>query len=920
MATSVDFFFAPSLTKVMFLQFGAFPPTVVTHWRGTTTIQFTQDPAYYFSMKELIKKMGFTTIIDDTPVRTLTKSSKIRAFCSTLVDKVHSDEVDDEFIKVEELLDIKESCHLFKPIVDVTEDARNLESTNSVSNILLLMEEKIQELEFQLKTSIEDLKHSESEKVSLKTEVDIANEKLELMNRHCEELELNHKIMKDKILEAEEKNNLQLRMLQEALAAKDTKNMEILDIKGAYTCMSAELEMSSRKLEEFEAALFSSSMKVHLLEQLNKQNSSQAELESARALEIEKMMELAQTSQKEMECQLGELQNELEVLYDKIAEDHYIEEKLEISKAEVAALEQKIIYQDSIIHGLTEELKAHNAFEEKTRAKVDELENLISASTEDLKARLVCLEEVEWKLDEQVKEWEIVEDRVRNQEIQTLNLEKDLKASTAREKEPLEKLRYADEQLGQLENAIDELSARNLEVESVHEIFVKDLELKLQETEDIFERKVSEARELQEKVKSLEEHMAYFKDQAVQANDKVSLLKAELEGNTKKLVSLESYVEELKQKASDSYLKNEQIFSAKELLFGTNSRLREELQSHQLKVNELNELLNSINAEKKVTSQQMSSHVERIAKLADECSKVSELQSVTESYFKETEVELQEVIEKLMIRDSENKNLKERLLTLEAQLLTCEKGASKLAEVAENQDKSEDALSKFWDLKGLFEQLLSRFNQFKMQNEDLARQNLNLINDLATYVTKINEMQITLSAILAEKEDTSLKHHSSRGEMVNLEQKLISDKERLQSQIKIMRSAAAKMEAAVTDKLKEQMCIFRERNNLNQQLKQIQNECDLARTIIIEQVMDGTIEAKIKGTGKLKSRDLRLDNSTLSKRKSKKVSNDLHQAPQITSHQTAHAVVEPLEILALKFILCVAIMSLIIGIVLGKSY
>ncbi|CAL9206889.1 unnamed protein product [Musa hybrid cultivar] len=1074
---------------------------------------------------------------------------------------------DGDFIKVEKeiLVDAKESSHLLNPIVEVEETLLtvNHESGNSEANAnFTKMKEKIEDLELQLETVLGKLNSSEAEKAFLKSEFDLANDKLERKSKRCEELELGEKLMKNQALEDEQRYNLQLESLKEALKATDMKHKELIDVRESFTGLSADLEISRERIKALEEELLSSAGELHKLEELSKHNSTQAELESRKVLDLEKMLELARMTAKEMEDQMSNLQKELKELYEKFAGKEHIEEalqstslelskfqeKLEISKSDIAKLEQNLASKDSFIHKLTEELNVQKVSEEQLRADVTALENVLSASREDLQTKLVNLEELELNLQEQVKEREMVEACFKDQEVQISSLRNDLlnltveketiestvtnlktklleteelnsqleaklnmadqnfkktdsllsqallhkkeleqkmelleqlhhesrmateaatkrnlelegllqtanadeevirsqlketemrlafaeksnmeleqhlnsaetkyldahneknelnekisqltallkeveeenalsrsrfegyedrigqlesnlsksfsrnselelqindlvkkcgeheehatakhdrnleledlfhsshsraedserrveelelsleaanhrtqeleqllsiteakhrdveaeskqysskvaelvtelvayqtrtesleavlqaanekereltdslnivteerktiedlssrhekklyesenqirmlqnelkhlrekvesvqeelEASNIREKELLEKFRYAGEQLEHHGKTIEEVTARNLELNSLNESLAKDSELKLHAAAASFKQKESEAEELNEKLKYLEEQLAFYKEQAVEATENVASLKAELEANSMKLVSLGNNIEELKQNVMEANLRGEQTVSENELLAMTNSKLKDELEARQQKVNELNELLKSIHSEKEATVGQLASHASTIAQLTDEHSRGMELQFATESRLKESEDQLHEAIEKYKQKDLEARDLNEKLLALETQLRTYEEQASESAVVAANQKgELEEALVKLQHLEGLTEQLKGMIDEFETENKGLASQNMSLSEELATYDGKLNELQVAFNTVVTEKEDISLQLHASKKELEDLQQLHHSDKEELQSQI-----------------------------------------------------------------------------------------------------------------------------------------
>ncbi|URD78446.1 hypothetical protein MUK42_19123 [Musa troglodytarum] len=1395
---------------------------------------------------------------------------------------------DGDFIKVEKeiLVDAKESSHLLNPIVEVEETLLtvNHESGNSEANAnFTKMKEKIEDLELQLETVLGKLNSSEAEKAFLKSEFDLANDKLEKMSKRCEELELGEKLMKNQALEDEQRYNLQLESLQEALKATDMKHKELTDVRESFTGLSSELEISRERIKALEEELLSSAGELHKLEELSKHNSTQAELESRKVLDLEKMLELAHMTAKKTEDQMSNLQKELKELYEKFAGKEHIEEalqstslelskyqeKLEISKSDIAKLEQNLASKDSFIHKLTEELNLQKVSEEQLRADVTALENTLSASREDLQTKLVNLEELELNLQEQVKEREMAEACFKDQEVQIssirndlLNLtvekesiestvtdlktklleteelnsqleaklnmadqnfkktdsllsqefshkkeleqklelleqlhhesrmateaatkrnlelegllqaanadeevirsqlketemrlafaeksnmeleqhlnsaetkyldahneknelnekisqltallkeveeenalsrsrfegyedrigqlesnlsksfsrnselelqindlvkkcgeheehatathdrnleledlfhsshsraedsekrvgelellleaanrqtqkleqllsiteakhrdveaeskqysskvaelvtelvahqtrteslelvlqaanekereltdnlnivteerktiedlssshekklyesenqiqmlqnelkhlrekvesvQEELEASNIQEKELLEKLRYAGEQLEHHGKAIEEVTARNLELNSLNESLAKDSEVKLQQAAASFKQKESEAEELHEKLKYLEEQLAFYKEQAVEATENVASLKAELEANATKLVSLGNNIEELKQNVMEANLRGEQTVSENELLAMTNSKLKDELEAHQQKVNELNELLKSIHAAKEATVEQLTSHASTIAQLTDEHSRGVELQFATESRLKETEDQMHEAIEKYKQKDLEARDLNEKLLALETQLRTYEEQASESAVVAANQKgELEDALVKLQHLEGLTEQLKGMIDEFETENKGLASQNMSLSEELATYDGKLNELQVAFNAVVTEKEDISIQLHASKKELEDLRQLHHSDKEELQSQItavtkeysmlgemqqkerkelevtniqfkeklseqearenslsslvenlkaelaekslmqeqiqeleqkllaaekaysqeiESMTSAAAEKDAVLSAKVEEHTSILQEKGALDQQLREILKELDLAQRTITEQkeldtkkelerqaslkqsldaleskdqhatllekqveelkqrllevenqykekvieeskkltllevelnelrlkqtqtaemekkiaelentlqlarttsaqeVKNEASQLEVQDATEVKSRDLGLDTSTLLRRKSKKRSDKVHRdTVASTVNPNASVVQEHSGATAFKFVLGVALVSMIIGVILGKRY
>lgn len=533
---------------------------------------------------------------------------------------------DEEFIIEKELIDVKESSRTLKPVVELTENSGSnyLGTANSVPNINLLMEAKIKELELQFEAVNGKLKLSESEKASMKFEVDRANEELEKMSRHCEELKLEQKIVKVHFLEILQKHSLHLETLQEASTDKDMKHKGLLDMKEAFTSLSAELKMSKEKIKELEAELVSSAGKVHSLEDLNKNSSSQAELQTKRALQFENMLELAQMKANEMEDQLRKLQNELNGVCIKIADNAKIEEaletaslelsgsqeKLKISKSQVAELEHRVVSMDSVIIELTEELIHHKASEEKIKTEVYALENLLSASKKDLKAKLLCLEEVQRKLQEQINERDIIEASLRNQAIQTTDLEKNL-SDSIKEKETLQStLSDLNTKLSMNEKSCIQLEAK---LQLADQNFSK--------TESLLSEALSYKEELEEKLKSIEQLHHESRIALESATNRNLELESSVEALNLGEESIRAQLKESEMRLASAGMRNMEL--EEQLKLANVERLDAEREKKELKdkVAEISDSLRDVDNESSLLKCRFQGYEDRVGQLESSLSK-----------------------------------------------------------------------------------------------------------------------------------------------------------------------------------------------------------------------------------------------------------------------------------------------------------
>eukprot|EP00268_Persea_americana_P054219 TRINITY_DN618_c1_g1_i4.p1 TRINITY_DN618_c1_g1~~TRINITY_DN618_c1_g1_i4.p1 ORF type:complete len:1434 (-),score=474.80 TRINITY_DN618_c1_g1_i4:1760-6061(-) len=1055
--------------------------------------------------------------------------------------------LDGEFIKVE-----KESAS-----VPERTSSKSMESRDSIEP-----SERMKMLELELERVAKELQHSELEKAQLKDGVVVAKEKLEEKGKHCEDLELIQKRLQEQIKESEEKYKTQLDALQEAVGAQEAKHKELIDMKEAFDGLNVELENSKKKMKELEQELQSSASDALKFEELSKQRDSRAEFESQKALEFERLLEMAKSSAKEMEDQMTSVQEELKGLYEKIAENQRTEEalnstladlsavrgELELSKAQLLNMEGKISSTDVVINELTQELNMRKASEEQMKGDIVALENLFSSAKEDLQVKVASLEEIELKLQEEVKMKEAVEAILKNREadissvqeelakvteekasleaavedlnsnmlqmkelcsdletklklsddnfskadsllsqalshnaeleekiqaLETLHkesgtvaatatqrnlelediirtsstaeeeaksqlrdiemrlisveqknieleqqlnmaeikntdadrelkeysdktaeltallkgfegesvklkmqlreyeekithvestlslsslrnseleqelkdavekcaehegrasvihqrsleledliqmseskaeeagkkvgemelllgsanyslreleeqiaisekrcqdaeaeskqhsdtvseltaeletfqaksssleialqvanekelelreslnianeerekyeglakssseklsetenvievlrselkstqdklesIELDLKNSGIKESEIMEKLKSAEEQLEEQSRIMEQATARSAEFELLHQSLAKDSEAKLQEAIESISQKELEATDLYKKLKTIEDQAIIYQEQVAEAAEREASLRAELAESSAKLVSQQETIDELKSKILEVETRVGQSFSENELLAETNLKLKQELETHLIKINEHQELLSAVHVEKEAISEQLASHMKTITELTDQHSRGLELQSSTESRARDAELQLQEAIEKFNQKDSYAQDLIKKLTALETQVKLSEEHANEAVATAESRKvELEEALLKLNQLEGIVGELQSKASQFETKNEGLAEANLKLTQELAAYETKVNELQTALNAAFVEKEETLEQLHSSKKTIEDLSQQLVAEGHKLQSQI-----------------------------------------------------------------------------------------------------------------------------------------
>ncbi|KAI0507232.1 hypothetical protein KFK09_013354 [Dendrobium nobile] len=150
-----------------------------------------------------------------------------------------------------------------------------------------------------------------------------------------------------------------------------------------------------------------------------------------------------------------------------------------------------------------------------------------------------------------------------------------------------------------------------------------------------------------------------------------------------------------------------------------------------------------------------------------------------EASIKETEAKLCEALERCAKKDSEAKELNERLLAFETQLKTHEEHANEAASFAENSKAElEDAILKIQNLERSVEETKSKASHFENEHELLGQTNLSLSQKIAEYETKVYELEGMLKTITAEREDASVQLQSSNKAIEDLSQQLFSEREK----------------------------------------------------------------------------------------------------------------------------------------------
>uniref|UniRef100_A0A6N2N863 Uncharacterized protein n=1 Tax=Salix viminalis TaxID=40686 RepID=A0A6N2N863_SALVM len=761
--------------------------------------------------------------------------------------------------------------------------------------------------------------------------------------------------------EAAEEAKSQLRELETRFTASEQKNVELEKQLNLVELKSSDAEREvrefSEKISELSIALKEAEEEKKLLkleEELKiarekcSEHEDRANMHHQRGLELEDSF---QTSHSRAEDAVKRQMTERCTIKELEEQNSALEKKRKDAEADSNK------YSDRISE-LASEIEAYQA---RLLGRKKELTELLNLVTNEKKT----LEEASSSSNERLTEAENLVGVLRNELVvmqgRLESIENDLKAAGLKESDIMVKLKSAEEQLEQQEKLLEEATTRRSELESLNETLTRDTEIKLQEALANFTNKDSEAKTLFEKLNALEDQVKTYKELITETTGRSALLKEELDLCVLKMATLETSNEELKSQIVEAETKVSNSFSENELLVETNNQLKS-------KIDELQELLASAISEKEATSQQLVSHVSTITEITDKHSRAIELHSATES----------------------------RMVQAEAR----EAGA-----IAESRKvELEETLLKVKHLENIVEELKTKSGHYEKESGGLAEANFKLTQELASYESKLGDLEAKLSAILSEKDETVEQLHISKKAVEDLRQQLSDEGQKLQSQLEeelngqkangdALKSEIESLKAEVAEKLalqtsieelkkqltaaesqlKEQVpidlllfsysgnyfkelvkyftdnflqCLTKQKevdshnqlekdealkksledleaknkevSHLENQVKELELKLQVAGAKLLEKG-DGSNPAEQKDGVEIKSRDIGAAISTPTKRKSKKkLEAAAAQAPSTSQTHTKTADVSPA--MTFKIILGVALVSIIIGVYLGKRY
>ncbi|CAA6671858.1 unnamed protein product [Spirodela intermedia] len=703
--------------------------------------------------------------------------------------------------------------------------------------------------------------------------------------------------------------------LSESDREKSEDRRRAVEVTGLLKTCEEKTGMSASHFQEYENEVnkleFSLETSLKELEEKCTELENWVSLSHEHNQELQKLVQESHSKAEDSGKKVGELQLQLEITRCQVRE---LEEQLSIAEGKLKNAFAEIRQYNSHVSELSSELEAFHvkssSLEMALQAANDterDLTEMLSRVTEE-KNRIEDAFKISGrKLLEAESLIEILQLELKSSMEKLQNVDRDLENSGDREREILEKSKTAVEMLYHQGGAVDKASAQNLDLVS-YDASDNNLEEKLREEMLKFTEKHIEARQSLENLKS-----------GGATTENLAAPKVQLDERSCKLTSLEK---------TDGFRKNHEItegiaeksFSAYERSSEVN-RLKGEVAACQYKVDQYNDIGLSVNTEKE--------------------SSVKELERSTLIY-------------------SDVKESTEELNYLQNQMQSHEKNICEDPAAAEFQKAEFDgSLSRLRTLEGMLKETQSKWIQLECDNDALTGENLKLTLDVTLFETKLNDLQSALNTVLAEKNSLLNQRHEvankrlrevmaqmdeKRNEQrereyspndnvetltvkpemeartAELEWQLLSSETPLKKEVESMRALLGEKEAAIAH-------ILEEKKRLAEEMVQLRSEINLQHKnsqrrvlLILFRNSDGfplctaqgeVAESQSKDEVEPKSRDLSPAAGTASEIYEDKRSKGALQPSEAE---------EPPAAMAFKFLLGVALASIILGIILGKRF
>ncbi|KAL1191442.1 hypothetical protein V5N11_034038 [Cardamine amara subsp. amara] len=768
------------------------------------------------------------------------------------------------------------------PLVkDASEDLNTVDVSVKIVNEEMTKEDKVVEKEeedttfdggfVKVEKEAIDTKYAATEvqkQVSIERSSSGSQRELHESQEKAKELELELEKVTMELKRYESENTLLKDDLEEKLKISDEKFSKTEALLSQALSNNSDLEQRLKSLEDLSEEVSALKSALIVAEEEEKKSTGQKQ-------EYQEKVTKLESSLNQSSAKVSELEEDLRIALQKGAEH---EDLGNASSQRILELEGLLLTSQSKLEKAEEKLKDLEAFQVKN-SSLEAASNIAMEKEKELSGNLIAV---------------------------------------------MEKLKSAEEILVKQAREIDEATTRSLELEALH----KHSELRIQKAMEDLSRRDTEAKALTEKSKDLEERIRLYEGKLAEASGESVSLKEDLD---------------------QSSLENE-------LLAGTNNQLKikiQELEGYLVYEKETaTERLNQRDTEAKDLITKLKLHENLVE---EQKRKVLEASGVADT----RKLELEEALLKLKIREStieelekENGSLAEVNLKLNQELANhgSETGDfhAKLSALEAEKDQNTKELKTA--VEDLTKQFTSEGERLRSQISSLAEEN-NQVNEIyqstKNELVKLQEqLQVDksksdamvseiekLSAVAAEKSVLESNLEQVEKQVKKFEAQLKEEVEKvaeLTSRLQEHEHKASErdllhkeLQASHTVISEQKEAVSQKHSELEATLKKSQEELEAKKSMIVHlESLIKDLEQKLqladaksketeytgKGEGEVKSRDTDISFSDGSPSHSSSSGNVTIQKTE-TSH-----------LMTLRIVLGVALVSVLIGIILGKKY
>jgi len=317
----------------------------------------------------------------------------------------------------------------------------------------LTEQERLKTFELEVARLTSELIDAESKTMQLKEDARTIEGNLEEMTKDYLALREREEALQEQLAtselktkEAEEKFTLQSELLHGEMESRALMDDELNDVRAKSHRLDANLALSTEKIVDLEGQLKFSMDKVEEYEKLLRQHQEHASNAFESAAKFENISAISESRVKEMELFVASLQEEIQILSEKISISEQteevlketqsklfiVEEELRNSREQTSEFEQKLRTAEGVIEEFKNSLNLHQEVETQMKEDISALEKIFATSEDTLRLKLDELNDLNNKLREAIEANELLEDNLKQGEIKSLELQGELQNATLR--------------------------------------------------------------------------------------------------------------------------------------------------------------------------------------------------------------------------------------------------------------------------------------------------------------------------------------------------------------------------------------------------------------------------------------------------------------------------------------------------------